>query len=42
MSIEPEPDWVVRPLPDILPELLRELPNVDVISDATAAKLAQA
>lgn len=40
MSIEPEPDWEVPSLPDTLPDLLHS--NIQVISDATASKLAQA
>lgn len=40
MSIEPESDWEVPPLPDDLLGLLRS--DVQVISDVTAAKLAQA
>ena len=42
MSIEPEPDWIPPSLPDTLPEILRAQSNTDVISDATAEKLAQA
>jgi hypothetical protein len=40
MSIDPEPDWKVPPLPTTLPDLLRS--EVQVISDATASRLAQA
>jgi len=40
MSIEPEPDWEVPPLPTTLPEFLRT--EVQVISDDTASRLAQA
>jgi hypothetical protein len=44
MSVEPEPDWVVPQLLPTLPEILKELAHKDVqvISDATARKLAQA
>lgn len=40
MSIGPEPDWKVPPLPATLPDLLRS--KVQVISEATASRLAQA
>ena len=43
-TINPEPDWVVPSLPTTLPEWLHEVihNDVQVISEATASKLAQA
>ncbi len=40
MSIDPEPDWKVPPLPATLPELLRS--EIQVLSEATTSRLAQA
>lgn len=40
MSIEPEPDWRIPPLPSTFPEVL--FADVQVISDHTASRLAEA